>query len=71
LKVFAALTFLSGLLIPVPQTFVAGCVLTAALILTLLILFLNAGEVKPALIEIPFLLIPLVLICLKHPFAGN
>jgi hypothetical protein len=36
-----------------------------------MLLFLNAGEVKPALIEIPFLLIPLVLIYLKHPLAGN
>lgn len=30
---------------------------------------LNAREIKPALIEIPFLFIPLVLIYLKHPLV--
>jgi hypothetical protein len=69
LKVFSVLTILSALLILPPQTFVAGNLLNAALILFLLIRFLMVGESKPALIEIPFLLIPLLLIWLKHPFA--
>lgn len=71
LKVFSALTILSGILILAPQTFVFGNALNAFLILFLIIRFLTVGEVKPALIEIPFLLIPLLLIYLKHPFAGK
>lgn len=71
LKVFAALTLLSGVLMLVPQTFVAGCILNAALILFLTIKFLLVGAYTPALIEIPFLLMPLVLIYLKHPLAAK
>lgn len=71
LKVFAVLTLISGILILAPQTFVLGNILNAALILFLLIQFLLVKEFKPALIEIPFLLIPLVLIWLKHPLAAK
>jgi hypothetical protein len=69
LKVFSVLTILSAVLILAPQTFVIGNVLNACLILFLMIRFITVGEIKPALIEIPFLLIPLLLIYLKHPFA--
>jgi hypothetical protein len=69
MKVFCVLTILSGLLVLAPQTFVAGNILNAILIVVLMVLFLNVRELKPALIEIPFLLIPLVLIYLKHPLA--
>ena len=69
LKVIAGLSLLSGILILAPQTFVAGNVLNAAVILFLLIRFLMVGEIKPALIEVPFLLIPLALIWLKYPLA--
>lgn len=68
-KAIAVISILSGVLILVPQTFVFGNFLNAGLILLLMVLFLNVGEVKSALIEIPFLIIPLVLIYLKHPFA--
>ena len=71
LKVFAVVTILSGVLILVPQTFVAGNLLNAALIFFLMVRFLGVREFKPALIEIPFLLIPLLLIYLKHPLAAK
>lgn len=71
LKSFAVLTILSGLLVLFPQTFLAGNILNAVLILCLMILFVNVREMKPALIEIPFLLIPLILVYLKHPFSTN
>ena len=50
-----------------PQTFFLGN-LIAAMVFVLLIGFqLNSADIKAALIEIPFLLIPLVLIYLGHP----
>ncbi|QEC75129.1 hypothetical protein [Mucilaginibacter ginsenosidivorax] len=69
LKVISILTLLSGILILIPQTFVAGNLLNAALIFFLMIMFFYVGEFKAALIEIPFLLIPLVLIYLKYPLG--
>jgi hypothetical protein len=69
IKAFAILTILSGLLILFPQTFVTGNILNAIGILFIMAMLLNIRDIKPALIEIPFLLIPLVLIYLKHPLA--
>ena len=66
-KVMSVLTLAVGLLILFPQTFFAGNLLNAALILLIMALSLNAGNLKIALIEIPFLLMPLVLIWLGHP----
>jgi hypothetical protein len=71
IKVFSALTILSAFMILFPQTFVAGNILNAILIFFLMIQFLRVGEMKPALIEIPFLLIPIVLIFLKHPLVAK
>lgn len=68
-KIVAVLSILSSMLILLPQTFLAGNLINAAVILFLIGMFLNVREIKPALIEIPFLLIPLILIYLKHPFA--
>ena len=69
LKAIAVLSILSGVMILIPQTFLAGNLINAAVILFLMAMFLNVGEIKPALIEIPFLLIPLLLIYLKYPLA--
>lgn len=57
-----------GLLIFFPQTFFAANVANAAIILLIMALALKTGNIKTALIEIPFLLMPLVLIYLGHPF---
>lgn len=57
-----------GLMLPFPQTFVLGNILNAVMIVLIMALSLNAGDYKTALVEIPFLAIPLVLIWLKYPF---
>jgi hypothetical protein len=53
-----------------PQTFFVGNLLNAGLILVIMALALNAHNIKIALIEIPFLLLPLVLIWLGHPLKN-
>jgi hypothetical protein len=70
-KAFALLTMLCAIMILFPQTFVIGNILNAIGIVLIMAMLLNVREIKPALIEIPFLLIPLVLIYLKHPLAAK
>jgi len=62
------LTLSVGVLVLIPQTFFIGNLFNAASILLIMTLGLRAGNTKIALIEIPFLVIPLVLIYLGHPF---
>jgi hypothetical protein len=50
-----------------PQTFFIGCLINAASILLIMALSLKGGNYKIALIEIPFLILPLVMIYLGHP----
>ena len=69
--IISVLTIVSAILILAPQTFVIGNVINAVVILLLMMLFFKAGEIKATLIEIPFLIIPLLLIWLKHPFSAN
>jgi hypothetical protein len=57
-----------GILVLFPQTFFAGNLINAATILLIIALSLKAGNIKTALIEIPFLLMPLLMIYLGHPF---
>jgi hypothetical protein len=66
-KAISIITLAGGLLILFPQTFFAGNLLNAALILLIIALSLKTGNLKTALIEIPFLLMPLVMIWLGHP----
>lgn len=56
-----------AVLMLIPRTFFIGNVLGAITILLIMALALNAGKPRIALIEIPFLAIPLILIWLKHP----
>jgi hypothetical protein len=51
-----------------PQTFFWGNILNALIIFTIMGFALQSGNFKIALIEIPFLLMPLLLIYLGHPF---
>lgn len=62
---------LSAILTIFPSTFFLGNVLRSLLLLVLIALALNHGNYKFALIEIPFLLIPLLLIYLGHPFKSG
>ena len=65
--VVGVLTLLVAILLLFPQTFVAGNLLNLALILSITILQLRSRNIKGALIEIPFLLMPLLMIYLGHP----
>jgi len=71
LKVFAVLTIISGILLLLPQTFLFANLLNICLFLFLIIRWLMIGDIKSALSEVPFLLIPVLLIFLKHPFAAD
>jgi len=57
-----------GALLLIPDTFFLGNMLNATLIVMIMGLALRAGNYRIALIEIPFLILPLVMIWLKYPF---
>ena len=61
------LTLLVGPLVLIPYTFFCGNLLNAMLILLIMSLSLKAGDLRTALVEIPFLLMPLIMIYLGHP----
>ncbi|WP_258137077.1 hypothetical protein [Mucilaginibacter phenanthrenivorans] len=71
LRVVGVLTLLVGVFVLFPDTFFAGNVLNAVLILSILVLQLRAGNLKAALIEIPFLPLPLVMIWLGYPLGNS
>ncbi len=60
----------TALLILFPKTFFIGNVLRAVQIILMMALALKAGNYKIALIEMPFLLMPLLLIYLGYPIKG-
>lgn len=57
-----------GALLLIPDTFFLGNMLNATLIVMIMGLALRARNYRIALIEIPFLVLPLVMIWLKYPF---
>ncbi|WP_343657834.1 hypothetical protein [Chryseobacterium sp.] len=61
----------SALLILFPKTFFAGNVVRAMLLILIMALALKAGNYKFALIEIPFVMMPLLLIYLGHPLKNT
>lgn len=65
---FGAFSITIGLMLCFPQTFFLSNVLNAVTIVLIMALSLRAGDYKMALIEIPFLAMPMVLIWLKYPF---
>ena len=67
---FGALSFIIGVLLLIPQTFVISNILNAITIVLIMSLSLRAGDFKTALIEIPFLTMPLIMIYLKYPFKN-
>jgi hypothetical protein len=70
IKGIGILTILGALLVLFPQTYLAGNFLNALTILFLMIQFIHIRAMKPALLEIPFLLIPLVMVYLRHPLRN-
>ncbi|MCE7053461.1 hypothetical protein LZF95_02145 [Algoriphagus sp. AGSA1] len=67
---FGVFSILLGLMLFFPQTFLVSNILNAVTIVLIMALSLNAGNYKMALIEIPFLAMPLVMIWLKYPFKS-
>ncbi|WP_343675112.1 hypothetical protein [Chitinophaga sp.] len=65
-NIFSALLLLIS--VTLPDTFFLGNMLNAILIVMIMGLALRVGNYRMALIEIPFLVMPLVMIWLKYPF---
>ncbi len=65
---FGVFSIVIGLMLLFPQTFFISNLLNAITIVLIMALSLRADNVNMALIEIPFLAMPLVLIWLKYPF---
>jgi membrane-associated protease RseP (regulator of RpoE activity) len=57
-----------GLLLLIPQTYFISNLINAFIILLIMALSLRSGNAKIALVELPFLVLPLLLIWLKYPF---
>jgi len=70
IPVMGLLAILTGLLLLLPKTFFAGNVISAMSIVLIMSLALRVGNMKMAVTEIPFLLVPLILIWLKYPFKS-
>ena len=67
---FGIFSIAIGLMLFFPHTFFIGNVLNALAIVLIMALSLQAGDYKIALMEIPFLAMPLLLIWLKYPFKN-
>ena len=65
-----AMTIIIGLLLLIPKTFFLANLLNAITIVCIMGLALRSGNFKIALIEIPFLAMPLAMIWLKYPFKN-
>ena len=66
---FGVFSIIIGLLLFFPQTLFISNVLNAVTIVLIMAMSLRADDYKTALIEIPFLAMPLIMIWLKYPFA--
>jgi len=64
------LSLIIGIALLLPHTFFIANVLNAVIILVIMALSLRTGNVRIALLEIPFLALPLLLIWLKYPFKS-
>lgn len=64
------LALLTGILLLFPRTFFWGNLLNAMSIVLIMALAMRAGNVKMVVMEVPFLVIPLVMIWLKYPFKN-
>ncbi|WP_027384403.1 hypothetical protein [Epilithonimonas caeni] len=58
------------ILLLIPRTFFLGNVLNAMSIVLIMALAMRVGNFKMVLMEIPFLMIPLIMIWLKYPFKN-
>ncbi|MCU7616921.1 hypothetical protein NZ698_06910 [Chryseobacterium sp. PBS4-4] len=68
IPIFGGLTLLIGILLIIPKTFFLGNMLNAISIVIIMALAMKAGNFKIVFMEIPFLVMPLIMIWLKYPF---
>jgi hypothetical protein len=71
IQVLGVIGLLATVMIIFPQTFVWGNLITSAMILFIMAQFLAQKDLKGFLIELPFFLLPLLLIFLQHPLAKS
>lgn len=67
---FGILAIAAGILLLIPKTYFAGNVMNAVSIVLIMAFAIQAGNYKIALMEIPFLALPLIMIGLKYPFKN-
>lgn len=70
MPLLGGLAILVGVLLLIPKTFFIGNLINAISILLIMALALKAGNYKLAVLEIPFLVLPLIMIWLKYPFKN-
>jgi hypothetical protein len=66
--IMSAVSLVVGIAALFPQTYFFACFINALSIVSIMAFSLRSGNYKIALIEIPFLLLPLLIIYLGHPF---
>jgi hypothetical protein len=69
--ILGTIGLVATLMLLFPPTYIWGNLITAAVILLIIGKALDEGDLKTAFIEVPFMLIPLLMIYLKHPLAGG
>lgn len=69
--VFGLWAIIMAILVLFPKTFFLGNALRAVQLVAMMAFALKAGNYKFALIEVPFLIVPLLLIYLGHPFKAE
>ncbi len=70
MPIFGVFAISVGVLLLLQKTFFLGNLLNALSVVFIMAMSLRAGNIKIALMEIPFLAIPLLLIWLKYPFKN-
>lgn len=70
IPILGVLALLVGVLLLFPKTYFLGNLLNAMSIVLIMAFALRAGNYKLALMEIPFFLLPLLMIWLKYPFRN-
>lgn len=66
---FGIVTLISAILILHPKTFFMGNLIMGATIVFLIFLQIQNQNINGALIELPFLLMNIILVCWKYPFS--
>jgi hypothetical protein len=68
--IFVTLALMTGIFLLVPKTYFWGNMLHAVTIVIIMGMALRAGHIRMVMIEIPFLIMPLLMIWLKYPFKN-